>query len=259
MELWNDVVPYLYIAIYLAVGVLFLVRFKSSAAGLLGGFAGALWVLIAVAWRVLFFMDEPWQYEYFELINVGLGVANLFGWVLVFVAIATIPLSRGGRDTLGGPDLSRPRPAPDSRPLAGRGARFGAAMIDAVAGLIFQAPGLVLLIMAEGEFDSDEGMLALVAMLAGATLIMIPRAILLGVRGQTIGKLVVGVKIVRHPDQAPAGFARAFLLRMFLNGLIASIPCLGSVYVLVDIFFIFRQDRRCLHDFIAGTIVVDAR
>lgn len=42
------------------------------------------------------------------------------------------------------------------------------------------------------------------------------------------------------------------LLRLMLNTLLAFIPG----YALVDILFIFRKDRRCIHDFIAGTHVV---
>lgn len=49
----------------------------------------------------------------------------------------------------------------------------------------------------------------------------------------------------------------AFVLRSFVNGLIGAIPCIGSIYALVDIVFIFREDRRCLHDLLASTVVVD--
>jgi uncharacterized RDD family membrane protein YckC len=42
------------------------------------------------------------------------------------------------------------------------------------------------------------------------------------------------------------------LLRGVVNGLLSIIP----LYGLVDALFIFREDKRCLHDLIAGTIVV---
>jgi uncharacterized RDD family membrane protein YckC len=42
------------------------------------------------------------------------------------------------------------------------------------------------------------------------------------------------------------------LLRSWLNTLIGIIPFYG----LVDVLFIFREDKRCIHDLIAGTHVV---
>lgn len=39
---------------------------------------------------------------------------------------------------------------------------------------------------------------------------------------------------------------------------ISAIPLAGAAFGLVDILFIFRADRRCIHDLIAGTHVVTA-
>jgi uncharacterized RDD family membrane protein YckC len=63
---------------------------------------------------------------------------------------------------------------------------------------------------------------------------------------------------VNFEDEANPGFVKASLLRSFVNGLIGSIPVVGAAYSLVDICFIFRDDRRCLHDLLAGTKVVKA-
>ncbi|MEA2700447.1 MAG: hypothetical protein QOI66_4718, partial [Myxococcales bacterium] len=46
------------------------------------------------------------------------------------------------------------------------------------------------------------------------------------------------------------------LLRGVVNGIISAIPYLGGLYALVDALFIFRDDRRCIHDLIAGTRVI---
>jgi uncharacterized RDD family membrane protein YckC len=81
---------------------------------------------------------------------------------------------------------------------------------------------------------------------------------LLSLRGQTLGKLLLRIRIVRFGGGLRAGFVHAFLLRSLLPEMLRIIPFLGVVFWLVDIGFIFREDRRCLHDLIAGTVVVAA-
>lgn len=39
---------------------------------------------------------------------------------------------------------------------------------------------------------------------------------------------------------------------------IGSIPFLAALPSLIDVLFIFRKDRRCVHDLIAGTQVMRA-
>ena len=75
-------------------------------------------------------------------------------------------------------------------------------------------------------------------------------------RGQTLGKRMLDIRIVRFSDEGNPGFVSAVLLRAVVPGLIGALPYLGMVFTLVDICFIFRADRRCLHDHIAGTKVV---
>ncbi len=82
------------------------------------------------------------------------------------------------------------------------------------------------------------------------------QATLLTVRGQTIGKILTGLRVVRAPSGTPAGFLHGFLLRGFLPRCLRHVPLIGALFWLVDNCFIFRDDRRCLHDLIAGTKVV---
>ena len=77
-------------------------------------------------------------------------------------------------------------------------------------------------------------------------------------RGQTIGKRALGVRIVRFEDEVNPGFVKVFLLRAVVPAFIGAVPYLGVLFTLTDICFIFREDRRCLHDLIAGTKVVKA-
>jgi hypothetical protein len=79
---------------------------------------------------------------------------------------------------------------------------------------------------------------------------------LLATCGQSIGKRLVGIKIVRT-DGSRASFARIFLLRNLVSTLPGLLPYFGLLYILLlDPLFIFQDSRRCLHDMIADTIVV---
>lgn len=41
--------------------------------------------------------------------------------------------------------------------------------------------------------------------------------------------------------------------------IIAQVPVAGSLFSLVDALFIFRSNKRCIHDLMADTYVVDVR
>lgn len=132
-------------------------------------------------------------------------------------------------------------------PLAGRGARFGAVLID---GLLFLVP--YLLIVFGGKAESS--ILVLVGGLAVLALAIyqIVKAV---TTGQTIGKKLVGVKVVKL-DGSPVDFVSMFVMRMLVGqGLLGIIP----LYGLIDPLFIFREDHRCIHDLVASTKVIDAK
>lgn len=131
--------------------------------------------------------------------------------------------------------------------LAGRMSRLGAALID---GFLFMIPilfnNLMIAMLKKPGLAVVGGVLFIV--------ILIVQLVLLTKRGQTIGKIAAGVKIVKIATGQNGGFVTNVLLRGLVNGLLGMIP----FYALVDILFIFRGDRRCIHDFIAGTKVVQA-
>jgi len=66
--------------------------------------------------------------------------------------------------------------------------------------------------------------------------------------GQTIGKMLVGVRVVTGDDGAPPALG-ASVLRWVAY--FASLATLGLGYVMAGL----RQDKRALHDLIAGTRV----
>lgn len=89
-------------------------------------------------------------------------------------------------------------------------------------------------------------------LLAGLLLVQVT---LLALRGQSVGKLLIGLRIVRLDGSAP-GFVHAFVLRSCAPFLLEQVPLFGLVFWVVDSCFAFRPDHRCLHDLIAGTVVV---
>ena len=92
--------------------------------------------------------------------------------------------------------------------------------------------------------------------IAGVALFVILVAVqcrLLAKDGQTIGKRAAKTRIVLVKTDQNGGIVPNVLLR----GLVASLPNVIPLYWVVDTLFIFRADRRCVHDFIAGTKVVN--
>ena len=108
-----------------------------------------------------------------------------------------------------------------------------------VAGDAVDAPGFVRIALAS---------LGLISILA----IAIVQIVLLSKDGQTIGKKALHGRIVSVSTGQNGGFVPNVLLRGWLNFLIGVIP----FYRLVDVLLIFREDRRCIHDLIAGTRVI---
>ncbi|MEY2882274.1 MAG: hypothetical protein RLZZ15_4654 [Verrucomicrobiota bacterium] len=155
--------------------------------------------------------------------------------------------------------------------LAGRGERLGAHILDNLIALACATPAAVMLgtacrrAMTQGNFEdalsrieprtvimSVLALLALMVPLVGVQLWQ------LTTRGQTLGKRIVGVRIVRLSDGSNPGFVTTVLLRTCVPALIGGVPWIGIIFSLVDVCMIFGEERRCLHDLIAGTKVVNA-
>lgn len=153
-------------------------------------------------------------------------------------------------------------PQPRSK-IAGLDKRFLGALIDGVAGLVLVGPGYFMLIAGSAAAEAHGGELPPSAIM-GLGLLLLGSIALLGIQiyllatsSQTVGKYVMKTQIVDYQTRQPADFVHSFVLRAFVNGLIGAIPCVGPIYSIVDILFIFGQDYRCLHDKLANTCVVD--
>jgi uncharacterized RDD family membrane protein YckC len=157
------------------------------------------------------------------------------------------------------------------------GTRTGAALINAGIYFVCMMPGSLMMTrklmaenpeLAKGGFPRLEDIDltgfrdAVIWAWAGLLAAMFVQALLIGFRGQNIGKMLVGARVVRIADDGPVGFYRGAVLRfmlpvMFMMMLNILFP-LGLLFVAVDYGFMFRADGRCLHDLIAGTKVVRA-
>jgi uncharacterized RDD family membrane protein YckC len=154
-------------------------------------------------------------------------------------------------------DVARPQAA---IVLAERSTRLGAALVD---GLIFGAMVYVPLIVGtlflrvDAETGTATGMeflmigtgLALVGFIAWMWMTIRQ----LKETGQSLAKKYFNIKVVLS-DGSPASLGTLIWKRNVLNGLLAIIP----LYGLIELLFIFGEQRQCLHDRIADTIVVEA-
>ena len=136
--------------------------------------------------------------------------------------------------------------------LASPGARLAALIIDA---LIYIAAAVASIVIGF-VLNAVVGLTGTVAMiLIVSTGVFVVQMYLLGSRGQTLGKMAMDIRIVDAQTGEHPGWARILLLRTLVHGIIVSIPFAGFVYLIVDTLFVFRADRRTIHDLIAGTRV----
>lgn len=76
--------------------------------------------------------------------------------------------------------------------------------------------------------------------------------------GQTIGKRIMGIAIVTMDNQKPA-FFMLIVQRYLSQWVMGMVPVIGILLRLVDILAIYRPDRRCIHDHLAKTKVIDLK
>jgi len=149
----------------------------------------------------------------------------------------------------------------DTSEPAGRGTRLVAFILDGIiaSALIYVPLGIgtamnghPIFVNAHFNFGAMVGrgswlpLLGLVAW-AWMTVVFVSR------NGQSIGKKVIGIKVVRS-DGSKASLGRIFWLRNVVNGVLGFVP----LYGLVDLLLIFGEARQCVHDKLADTIVIKA-
>jgi uncharacterized RDD family membrane protein YckC len=143
--------------------------------------------------------------------------------------------------------------------LAGRWSRLAATLIDGIlAAVVFWCISLFTPFNVFRPSLQNGLMVAMVEnALAGFVIFLVLHGYLLQTRGQTIGKRLLSIRVVRS-DGTRATLGRLAGLRYFVNSALTLVPWVGWFYALVDVLMIFRQSRKCLHDNLADTIVVKA-
>jgi len=76
--------------------------------------------------------------------------------------------------------------------------------------------------------------------------------------GQTLGKRIMGIAIVTLDNQRPA-FLQLIVQRYLSQWVVGMVPVIGVFLRLADILAIFRPDKRCIHDHLAKTKVIDLK
>jgi uncharacterized RDD family membrane protein YckC len=160
--------------------------------------------------------------------------------------------------------------------LADRAVRLLAVMLDGLLAslpfLPFVAVGVYVLAVWSQRFPKFDPTVdamppmadpQLLALLGGSMVIgllgflglVIYQWVLISRTGQSLGKKWTGIRIERT-DGRPVDFTSGVLIRNWVLKLVGMVPYAGLLFQLVDVLLIFAQDRRCIHDHLAGTRVV---
>ncbi|MDQ8201235.1 RDD family protein [Pelagicoccus enzymogenes] len=142
--------------------------------------------------------------------------------------------------------------------LASRWSRLGASLLDGLIIMVFTVPTMYF----TGGFDGiHEGVQPSIGYnlaigLLGFVVFLLINFKFLKNDGQTVGKKIVGIRIVDLAgNQAILG--QHLLKRYAVYFLPGQIPLVGQFFSVVNILFIFGNQKRCIHDYAGGTKVVE--
>lgn len=140
--------------------------------------------------------------------------------------------------------------------LASRWSRLGAVIIDGIIALLFALPYMlyfdVFTLTEQGQPLPTN--ILIIGAIVGFSGFLIVNGYLLKTYGQTVGKRLLDIQITT-PDGLVPEFWPMIGKRYFVFWALTYIPLVGNWAGIVDAVFIFRKDKRCLHDMLADTIV----
>ena len=146
---------------------------------------------------------------------------------------------------------------PKQRPLASRWLRLGASLFDIIVMLgVIIALQMVWDAVAVGQVDVMYGSIVeqLVSGLISVLVFAAINAALLLNYGQTIGKKLVGIRIV-NADNKQLPTSKQLIKRYSIYFGLSLIPMFGRILSLINICLIFGSTKQCFHDRVARTVV----
>ncbi|MBN2291483.1 MAG: RDD family protein [Pirellulales bacterium] len=158
------------------------------------------------------------------------------------------------------PETIDGRPPFDTHSIkyASRWLRLGGAMIDSLIVLpLFVVLSIWYLADLNPETQvpwSVEQQFA--SILLGLVVFLALNGFLIYYRGQTLGKLICRTVVVNKSDLCQVSGNRYVFLRYLPIALAGGIPVIGGLIGLADTLAIFRPEKNCLHDDVAGTRVI---
>jgi uncharacterized RDD family membrane protein YckC len=147
---------------------------------------------------------------------------------------------------------------------ATRLSRLGAFLVDAL--LAFAPLGALVVLVPLALLSGGAKTLLVFVVMAGlvSLAVLITQIVLLVRNGQTIGKKVLGIRMITTAGDTPSIW-RVFFLRWLPFAVTAGVVeyalkvrGLGNLIYVVDAALIFQPTRRCLHDLFADTHVIKA-
>lgn len=158
-------------------------------------------------------------------------------------------------------NLDSPEVEPSSFEPADRGTRLGANLLDGlisgipIFGLIWGATALMGYSLFSQVNQPPLLVSAPLGIILSCGVYLAINGYFLAKHGQSLGKRLCGIRILRQDGSHPTLWD-SFVKRYVSVALLSHIPILGYLFSFINPLFIFRENRRCLHDEIAGTMVV---
>ncbi len=142
-----------------------------------------------------------------------------------------------------------------SESLASRGSRLAAALIDGLAAIVILLPALAAMFFV-GESSTLSAPAVLLAALSGIAFLgfAIYQLMMLVREGQTLGKRTMNIRIVNYSDGQIPTAGKLLGMRYFVNSFLGNVI---PFYAFIDMLLIFGSEQRCVHDYLAGTKVVE--
>lgn len=144
---------------------------------------------------------------------------------------------------------------------ASRDKRLLGAIIDGLVILPLAVPAGFAMGMAVAMYVENEIVAQLINSVVGGFIglgmFLVLHGYLLATSGKTIGKWVMKTTIVDRQTHQLLPLPQLFIKRYLIMGVLTMIPFIGGLLGLINVLLIFRATHACLHDDLAGTMVIN--